>query len=96
VNHSAKSIFQCDCHAFHFLTFEWWPDDKLGDVCAYAAIGGSDWNSWRKRIRMAWHCLRGGESTSEYEVVLERNKVVELRNSLNDYLQKTQGNVAGF
>jgi hypothetical protein len=84
-----RTIFPCDCHAFHFLTFEWWPDDKNSDVCAYVAVGGADWDSWRKRIRMAWHCLRGGEPVSEFEVVLKHENVVELRNSLNEYITAT-------
>lgn len=95
---SKRTVLQCDCHAFHFLTFEWWPDEKWSDIEAWIAIGGADWTSLRKRIKMAWHCLKGGEPTSEYEVVLQRDKVIELRNNLNDYLQETQGqsNVSGM
>lgn len=89
-------MFQCACHSFHFLTFEWFPDDKLGDINAYVAIGGANWDSWRKRVKMAWHCLKGGEAQSEFEAVLDRDKVIELRNHLNDYLQGTQSNVSGM
>jgi hypothetical protein len=85
VSSSKRSVFPCSCHDFHFMTFEWWPDDKLSDLEAWVAVGGRDWDSWRKRLKLAWHCLRARES-SVYEVVLRREQVMDLRNDLNGYL----------
>jgi hypothetical protein len=97
---SRRSVFQCDCHDFHFMIFEWYPDDRQSEVMAWIAAGGSDWVSWRKRLKLAWHHLRGGEPSSVYEVVLRREQVMDLRNDLNDYLAaverlNTEADLAG-
>jgi hypothetical protein len=89
VSASKRSIFQCSCHDFHFLTFQWYPEDKYFDpeiwVQAYLSIGGRDWNSWKERLNVIWHVLRGRE-TSSYEVILRREDAMGLRNDLNEYL----------
>jgi hypothetical protein len=89
VSFSKRSVFPCSCHDFHFMVFEWFPEDKHPDpelwVQAYLSVGGCDWDSWRKRLTVVWRVLRGRE-TSSYEVVLRREQVMDLRNDLNDYL----------
>lgn len=96
---SAKSfVFRCSCHDFHFMTFEWYPEDKgQADVTVSAslAIGGRDWDSWRRRFKGIWGILRGRDY-GYYEVCLGHDDGVKLRNALNDYLKDSQGNVAGF
>jgi hypothetical protein len=86
MSNSKRSVFQCDCHDFHFMIFEWYPDDAQSEMMAWVRVGGGDWDSWRKRLILAWHQLRGGEPSSVYEVVLRREQVMGLRNDLNDYL----------
>jgi hypothetical protein len=88
VSLSKKHIFQCDCHDYHFMMFEWWPEDKKFAqvvVNAYVSIGGRDWDSLRKRVQAAWRMLRGKEY-SYYEVVLGEEDAVSLRNALNEYI----------
>jgi hypothetical protein len=96
---SLKSfIFQCTCHDFHFMTFEWWTEDKQqADVMVSAslAIGGRDWDSWKRRLKGIWGILRGRDY-GYYEVCLERDDAVKLRNNLNEFLKDSQSNVAGF
>ena len=85
---SKKHIFQCDCHDYHFMMFEWWSEDKkFAQVTAnaYVSIGGRDWDSLRKRVHAAWRMLRGKEY-SYYEVVLGEEDAVRLRNALNEYI----------
>jgi len=94
VSNSKRSIFPCDCHDFHFLIFEWFPEDKHLDpelwVQAYLSVGGKDWDSWKTRLTAIWRVLRGRE-TSTYEVILRREQVINLRNDLNDYLTTAGG-----
>jgi hypothetical protein len=86
---SKRSVFPCSCHDFHFMIFEWFPEDKHPDpelwVQAYLSVGGRDWDSWKERLTTIWRVLRGRE-TSSYEVILRREDVMDLRNDLNDYL----------
>jgi hypothetical protein len=91
-----RTIFPCSCHSFHFLTFEWWPEEKWDDACAYIALGGEDWTSLRRRLRLAWHALFGNDCQSVYEAILEHDDIVKLRNELNEYLKDKPGNVAGM
>jgi hypothetical protein len=92
-----RYIYQCDCHDFHFMTFTWWPGDKYdADVTveAFVSIGGCDWDSWRRRGKAVWRILRGRESGS-YELVLNRDDAVKLRNNLNEFIEDSQSNVSG-
>ena len=85
---AVRQVFQCDCHDYHFMVFEWYPEDgRQADVMvsAFISIGGSDWDSWRKRLRAAWQVLRGKEHSC-YEVILDEADAVRLRNALNDYI----------
>jgi hypothetical protein len=85
---SKEHVFQCDCHDYHFLMFEWWPEDKKAAqimVNAFVSIGGRDWDSLRKRVQAAWRMLRGKEY-SYYEVVLNPEDAARLRDALQEYV----------
>jgi hypothetical protein len=94
---SKKFIFQCSCHDFHFMSFEWWPSEGTrADVTAeaYLAIGGRDWDSWKRRFKGIWGILRGRDY-GYYEMVVTHEDGIRLRNALNDYLSDSKSEITG-
>lgn len=82
-----KVILQCACHDYHFVVFEWFPEDKWSDVDieAYVNVGGDIWDTWKRRFRIIWRVLTG-KHCSVFDMVLDLNSAIELRNSLNGYI----------
>jgi len=90
MNTGKEHVFQCDCHDFHFLTFNWYPPDRHLDleIEGYIDVGGDYWNMsrWRERIKVIWRVIRNRHA-APLGLVLNQSKVIELRNALNEFLK---------
>lgn len=82
-----EHVVQCNCHAFHFMEFEWYTEDNLPHlgVEGYLAIGGDYPDTWKTRLGKAWQLIRGQHSRVA-DVLLNREGAVKLRNALETYL----------
>lgn len=80
-------LVRCNCHAFHFMEFEWYTEDTtqfLG-VEGYLSVGGDFRKTFRDRVSNAARVLLG-RNASVADVILSREEVIKLRNALETFL----------
>lgn len=84
-------VFPCACHGFHFMRFTAWPASQPDFAAeAYVSVGGDFRDTWKDRVKGAWHVLRGGNAHS-CEILLDARTAAELRDALGEYLTGLYG-----
>ena len=80
--------FPCDCYS-HEMSF--WADNE-SQIAEFSywqrGRGEQPWN-WKTRLKMVWDILTTGNPYSDM-IILNRSNTEKLRDTLNDFLNKTK------
>ena len=73
-----ERFWRCSCHGDHFLCLDTW-DDGTGAV----HLGGDFRATGRlPRLRLAWDVLRHGHADTWVEMMLDRDKALQVSDAL--------------
>ena len=93
----ADSIFEiqipCDCHTEGIVIRKWddMEDYYYLEFWAHTYYSGQGlWWTFKQRVKFAWQALRKGNYIHQ-EIILNRNKITELRDDLTKLLEAQDG-----